>query len=221
MLLCFIVYLVWKARARICRFSSSSPSHIGNTSLSSSKFDLDYWLKQVDLLEAKEAERIRGGVLPYLELPTEEPRDTQQATASWIADARRQWRIIQYRQQHRIIDQTTNQQTETNQIPYRRRRHILRRCIRRLLIPPHQTPSFLDEHLSSLIADLRPSIVNNNLIIPLDVVDIPPRRVASWPRLKSIQHQDGALVSAAQTRNARKRLLLQRSRTHAFDLCDK
>ncbi|CAF1472404.1 unnamed protein product [Rotaria magnacalcarata] len=221
-LACFILYLLWKARTRLCRAISSSESDIdGGARLSANKFDLDYWLKQVDLLEAREAERNRGGTLPYLELPTEEPRDSQLATASWISDAYRQWRLMHFRYQHRMLEQKTNQPTETNLIPYRRRRHILRRCFRRLLIPSHQTPSFLDEHLSSLIADLRPSIVNNNLIPPLDTLDIPPRRVASWPRLKSTQQQNGLLMTGAQTRYARKRLLLQRSRTDALDLCEK
>ncbi|CAF3314220.1 unnamed protein product [Rotaria socialis] len=221
-LACFILYLLWKARTRIWRAISAPESDIdGGTRLSANKFDLDYWLKQVDLLEAKEAERNRGGTLPYLELPTEEPRDSQLATASWISDAYHQWRLMHFRYQHRMLEQKTNQSTETNLIPYRRRRHLLRRCIRRLLIPSHQTPSFLDEHLSSLIADLRPSIVNNNLIPPLDTLDNPPRRVASWPRLKSTQQQNGSLMTGAQTRYARKRLLLQKSRTSTLDLCEK
>ncbi|CAF3179041.1 unnamed protein product [Rotaria sp. Silwood2] len=217
MLLFVIIYLLWKARARLCRSSSLSRSDINNSRLSSNKFDLDYWLKQVDLLEAKEIERNRGGLSPYLELPTEEPRDNQVATASWIIDACHQWRLIQYRQQHQLLQQTTNQQTESNLIPYRRRRHILRRFIRRLLILPHQHPSFLDQHLSSLIADLRPSIVNNNLIPPLETLDIPPRRVVSWPRLKSAHHQNGAMMSALEARNARKRLLKQIARTNISD----
>ncbi|CAF1332257.1 unnamed protein product [Rotaria sordida] len=221
MLLLVVIHLLWKARTRLCRSSSLSKSDINNPHLSANKFDLDYWLKQVDLLEAKEIERNRDGLSPYLELPTEEPRDNQIATASWIVDACQQWHFVQYRQQQQLLQQTTNQQIESNPIPYRRRRHILRRFIRRLFIPTHQQPSFLDQHLSSLIADLRPSIVNNNLIPPLETLDIPPRRVLSWPRLKSTHHQNGAMMSALEARNARKRLLKQITRTNTLNQCEK
>ncbi|CAF1541249.1 unnamed protein product [Rotaria sp. Silwood1] len=221
MLLFVIIYLIWKARRRLYHFLSLSRSNINNPRLSANKFDLDYWLKQVDLLEAKEIERNRGDLSPYLELPTEEPRDNQLATASWIIDACHQWRLIQYRQQHQLLQQTTNQQTESNIIPYRRRRHILRRFIRRLLIPAHQHPSYLDQHLSSLIADLRPSIVNNNLIPPLDTLNIPPRRVVSWPRLKSTHHQNGTMMSTLEAQNARKYLLKQIRQTNTLNKYEK
>jgi hypothetical protein len=186
---------------------------MGTKRLSGNKFDLDYWLKQVDLLEAREVERNREWQSPYLELPHEQPRNNQVATASWIVDAWRQWRLIQYRQQHQSLQREINHQTELNPISYQRRRHTLRRFFRRLLISSHQRPSFLIEYAPSIIADMRPSIVNNNIIPPPDILDVQPRRVASWPRLKSTQHQNGTMMSALQTQNARKRLLERTSRT--------
>jgi hypothetical protein len=172
----------------------------------------------VDLLEAKEIERHRECLSPYLELPHQAPRNTQVATASWIGDAWRQWRLIQYRQQHQVLQERNNLQTESNPIPYRRRRQILRRFIRRLLIPAHQRPSFLNENAPSLIAEMRPSIVNTNLIPPAETLDVQPRRVASWPRLKSTIHQNGTMMSALQTQNARKRLLKRPSKTMTIDI---
>ncbi|CAF2742163.1 unnamed protein product [Rotaria sp. Silwood2] len=71
MLLFFVVCLLWKAR----------------TCLSANKFDLNSWLKQVNLFEGKETERNSGGLSTYLELPTVEPHDNQVATVSWIIDA--------------------------------------------------------------------------------------------------------------------------------------
>ena len=159
-----------------------------------------------------------NGLSPYLELPNEEPRNNQTATASWIGDACRQWRLIQYRQQHQLLRQKPNQQAELNSIPYRRRRYILRRFLRRLLIPPHQRPSYLIENSPSLIADMRPSIVNNNLIPPPETLDVQPRRVASWPRLKSTHPQNSTMLSALQTHNTRKRLLKRTSKTTTFDI---
>jgi hypothetical protein len=218
MLLLVVLYLLWKARSRLLRSLRFTSSTIGNSRISATKFDLDYWLKQVDLLEAREAERIRDGLSPYLELPTEEPRDSQRATASWIDDACREWRLIQYRQQHQLLQQKTSQQDESNPIPYRRRRYILRRFIRRFLISPNQRSSFLIEHSPSLIADMRPSIVNNNLIPPPETFDVRPRRVASWPRIKSTHPQNCTMLSALQTQNTRKRLLKRASRTTTFDI---
>jgi hypothetical protein len=217
MLLFVVVYILWKARSRLCRSSRFSPGGIGNARLSATKFDLDYWLKQVDLLDAKEVERTRENLSPYLELPMEEPRDTQAATASWTVDTWRHWRLVQYRQQHQPFQQRSNEQIESDTIPYRRRRFLFRRFIRRLLTPSHQRPSYLIEHSPSLIADLRPSIVNNNLIPPPDTLNVQPRRVASWPRLKSTHHQTGTMLSALQTQFARKRLLKRTSRT-TFDI---
>jgi hypothetical protein len=217
MLLLVIIYLIWKARARLCRSSRTSSAGVGNARLSSSKFDLEYWLKQVDLLEAKEVERNRGGQSLYLELPKLEERDNRQATASWIGDAYRHWRVAQYRQQQQLLRQNENPQSETNPVPYRRRRNRIRRFIRRFLTSSRQRPSFLMEHSPSLIAGMRPSIVSNNFIpLPLTPT-LQPRRTSSWPRLKSNHHQIGAPMSALQTHLARRRLLKRTSRT-TFDI---
>lgn len=218
MLLLVIIYVLWKARARLCRSSRFSTSPVRNSHLASSKFDLDYWLKQVDLVEAREAERRRECVSPYLELPHEEPRDNQRATASWIGDAWRQWRLIQYRQQHRLLRTQPDEQIESNPVPYRRRRFFLRRLLRRVLLPKHSNPSFFIEHSPSIIAEMRPSIVNDNLIPPPEILDIQPRRVASWPRLKSSYSQDNPTLSALQTHNARTRLLQRTSKTTTFGM---
>jgi hypothetical protein len=218
MLLLVVFYLCWKARSRLCRFSRFSSSGIRNSSLSTTKFDLDYWLKQVDLLEAREAERNRGNLSPCLALPTEEPRDNEAATATWITDAWRQRRLIQYQQQHQLLQQRMSQQLESNPHSYRRRRHVLQRFIRRFRVLSHQSPSFLIEYSPSLISDMRPSIVNNILIPPREILDIPPRRVASWPRLKSTHHQNDMVMSALQTHNARKRLLKRASKSTTFDI---
>ena len=217
MLVLVIVYLMWKARARLCRPPRSSSSSVGNTRLSATKFDLDYWLKQVDILEAKEAERNRGGQSLYLELPLQEPRDNRQATATWISDAYRQWRLLQYRRQQQLFRVSTHQAAESHPpVPYRRRRNVLRRFLRRYF-SSRQNPSFLMEHSSSLIAGMRPSIVSNNFIPPLPatslVSNFPARRTNSWPRLKSSHYQTGAPMSALQTHLARKRLLKRTSRT--------
>ncbi|CAF2349189.1 unnamed protein product [Rotaria sp. Silwood2] len=214
MLLLVILYLLWKARARLCRSSSAG---VGNPRLSATKFDLDYWLKQVDLLEAKELERNRGGQTLYLELPKIEPRNNQEATELWITDAYRQWRLIQYRQQQQLFRKNINQQSETNPTPYRRRRNLIRRFIRRLFKSNRQHPSFLLEHTQSLINDMRPSIVSNNFIPPSFTPNLPIRRTCSWPRLKSNRQQLGAPMSALQTHLARKRLLKRTSRT-TFDI---
>jgi len=219
MLLLVILYLIWKARTRLCRSSRSrtSSAGIGNTRLSSSRFDLDYWLKQVDLLEAKEAERNRGGQSLYLELPKLEARDNHRATASWIGDAYRHWRVVQYRQQQQLLRENENQQTETNPVPYRRRRNRIGRFIRRFLTSHRQHPSILTEHSPSLIAGMRPSIVSNNFIpLPLTPT-LQPRRTSSWPRIKSNHHLTGAPMSALQTHLARRRLLKRTSRT-TFDI---
>lgn len=212
MLVLVIIYLLWKVRTRFCRFLRSSSGGIGNPRLSTAKFDLDYWLKQVDILEAKEAERNRGGQSPYLELPNIQPRDNREATATWIVDAYRNWRLVQYRQQQQLLRQT-EQQSETNPVPYRRRRNFIRRLMRRLLTSPRQRPSFLMDHSPSLIAGMRPSIVSNNFIPPSLTPNLQHRRASSWPRLKSSHHQTGATMSALQTHLARKRLLKQTSRT--------
>jgi hypothetical protein len=220
MLLLVILYLIWKSRARLCRSCRSSrPSSagIGNSRLSASKFDLDYWLKQVDLLEAKEATRHRGGQSLYLELPRLEARDNHEATASWIVDTYRHWRFIQYRQQQQVLRQNETQQTETNLVPYPRRRNLIRRFVRRFFTSPRQRSSFLLEHSQSLIAGMRPSVVSNNFIPPPLSPSLQPRRTASWPRLKSNQHQAGAPMSALQTHLARKRLLRRTSR-NTFDI---
>ncbi|CAF1257006.1 unnamed protein product [Adineta steineri] len=218
MLLLVVFYLCWKARSRLyycLRFSSSDTN---NTHLQSAKFDLDYWLTQVDLLEAREAERNRENLSPYLELPVDEPRDNEIATATWIVDAWRQQRLTQYQQQHRLLQQRTSEVVESNPLVYRRRRHMFQRFIRRFLIPSHQRPSFLIEYSPSLIADIRPSIVNNSIIPPPEILDVEPRRVASWPRLKSTNHQNDTMMSALRTQNARKRLLKRASRTTTFDI---
>ena len=218
MLLIVIIYVLWKARSRICRSKQlTSTTSVNNPHLSSSKFDLDYWLKQVDLLEAKEAERNRECLSPFLELPHEAPRNNQVATASWIGETWRQWRLVQYREQHRLM-QKPNEHIESNPVPYRRRRFLLRRLIRRILMPPHPNPSLFIDQSSTLIADLRPSIVNNNLVPPPETLDVQPRRVASWPRLKSAHPQSSAMMSALQTHNARKRLLKRSSKTTTFDI---
>jgi hypothetical protein len=216
MLFFVIIYLIWKARARLfrsLRSRSTDMSGAGHPRLSATKFDLEYWLKQVDILEAKEVERNRGGQSLYLELPQHEPRDTREATASWIGDAYHQWRLIQYRQEQQLLRQNANQQTETNPIPYRRRRNLLRRLARRLLTSPRQRSSFLMDHSPSLLAGMRPSIVSNYFIPPPFTANSQPRRAASWPRLKSNHHHTGAPMSALQTHLARKRLLKRTSRT--------
>ncbi len=219
MLVFVVIYVLWKARSRLyCSTTRLSTNSIGNRHLSSSKFDLDYWLKQVDIIEAKEAERTRECLSPNLELPNEEPRNNQIATASWIGDAWRQWRLIQRQQEHQLLQSKSNEQIESNPIPYRRRRYLLRRFVRRILIPSHQNSSFFFEHSPSLIADMRPSIVNNNLIPPPETLDVQPRRVASWPRLKSSHPQNNTMMSALQTHNARKRLLKRPSKTTTFDI---
>ncbi|CAF3180735.1 unnamed protein product [Rotaria socialis] len=210
MLLMCILYLIWKARSRLCRSLSSG---IRNPRLSATKFDLEYWLKQVDLLEAKEAERNLGSQSPYLELPIVEPRNNREATALWIVDAYRNWRLIQYRQQQQLFRKNANPQSETNPIIYRRRLNPIRRLIRRFLMPHRQHSSFLLEHSQSLINEVRPSIVCNNFIPPSLIPNLPIRRTASWPRLKSSRHQIGVPMSALQTHLVRKRLLKRTSRT--------
>lgn len=215
MLFLVILYLIWKARRRLCRCMQTSSTGLGNPHLSSSKFDLEYWLKQVDLLEAKEAERNRGGQSPYLELPRVDARNNQEATASWIVDAYRQWRLKQYRQQQQFFRQPTEvQQIENEPIPYRRRRNFFRR-VRRLFTSSKQQTSFNFENSPSLLAGMRPSIVSNNFIPPPLTPSLQPRRTSSWPRLKSnnYHHQTGAPMSALQTHLARKRLLKRTSRT--------
>lgn len=219
MLLFVVISLLWKARSRLCFYlksstrTTSAAAQTRSTRVSGTKFDLDYWLKQVDLLEAKEAERNRECLSPYLELPQEEPRDNERATASWIGDAWRHWRLVQYRQQHRLIRQRVSQQTELNPVPYRRRRQLIRRFFRRMLLPSHQHPAYLIEQSPSLIAEMRPSIVNNELIPSAETLDVQPRRVASWPRVKASQQDNGTMLSALQTHNTRKRLLKRVSRT--------
>lgn len=216
MLLLAILYLIWKARARLCHSIRSSSVGLG-TNPRLSKFDLDYWLKQVDLLEAKEVERNRGGQSLYLELPKIEARDNREATASWIVDAYRHWRLRQYRQQQQLFRPNENRQSETNPVPYRRRRYFLRRLIRRFFTSSGQRSSFLTEQPPSLLTGMRPSVVSNNFI-PLPLTsNLQLRRASSWPRLKSNNHQAGASMSALQTHLARKRLLKRTSRT-TFDI---
>ena len=218
MLLLVVIYVLWKARTRLCRSSGFSSSPVRTSHPASSKFDLDYWLTQVDILEAKEAERHRECLSPYLELPHEQPRNNRMATATWISDAWRQWRLIQYRQQHILLRSRTNEQSESEPVPYRRRRFFLRRLVRRLLLPKQQQPSFLIEQSPSIMAEIRPSIVNDNLIPPPEILDIQPRRVASWPRLKSTDPRNNAMLSALQTYTARTRLLKRTSKTTTFGM---
>lgn len=212
MLAFFVLYLLWKASRRLCccsPSSSSTKSEDNNSHLPSTKFDLDYWLKQVDLREAREAECNREELLPYLQLPTEEPRNNEAATASWIADACRQWYFIQYRQQLQVLRHTTTQLATSDPHPYPRRRYMLRRFFRRLLIRSNKNILNIDPNSSILITDLRSSIVNMNLVPPPEALGLQPRRVASWPRLKSHNDQNGATISGLQARIARKRLLKQ------------
>lgn len=216
MLLLVVIYVLWKARARLCRSSGLPSSPVRNSHPATSKFDLDYWLKQVDILEAKEAERNRECLSPYLELPHEQPRNNRVATASWIGDAWRQWRLIQYRQQHTLLRTAANEQSESNPVPYRRRRLFFRRLVRRLLLPKQQTPSFLIEQSPSIMAEMRASVVNDNLIPPPEILDVQPRRVASWPRVKFTDPRSDTMLSALQTHNARARLLKRTSKTTTF-----
>lgn len=219
MLFLVVVYLCWKARSRLCRCLRESSSDIANPHLSSKKFDLDYWLKQVDILEAREAERNRETLSPFLELPVEKPRDNELATAAWIMDAWRQRRLIQFQQQHCLLQSRTSEQVESsNQLPYRRRRRMLQRFFRRFLGSSHQRSSSLIRYSPSLIAEMRPSIVDDSLIPLTEIIDVPPRRVASWPRLKSAHHQNQTMMSALRTQNVRKRLLKRPSRTTTFDV---
>ena len=218
MLLCVVFYLLWKARKGL-RFSRLSKSDIDNLCVSTNKFDLDYWLKQVDLFEAKKAERNRGEALPYLELPTEEPRDTQAATASWIVDAWHQWCLIQYRQQHRHLQYRTSEQLESNSISYRNQHNLLPQFLRRLLVPSQQRLSLLNEHLSSLIASFRSNIPNNNMAPLRKISGIQLRRATSWPRLQSTHHpQSDTMMDASQVRYSRKCLLKRESRFVTFNI---
>lgn len=215
MLVLVILYLLWKARSRLCRSVSTGVRH---PRLSVAKFDLDYWLKQVDILEAKEAERNRGGQSLYLELPNADARNSREATESWIVDAYRQWRLIQYRQRQPVLREDTAEQTaEPNAVPYRRRRYLLRRFFRRLLAPSRQDAQYLNEHSQALLAGMRPSIVSNSFIPPPLTPNLQLRRASSWPRLKANHHPTGAPLSALQTHLARKRLLKRTSRT-TFDI---
>ena len=210
-----ILYLMWKARGRLCRPSRSANGTMNNSRLSTTKFDLDYWLKQVDLLEAKEAERNRGGQVRFLELPKQEPRDNRQATASWIVDAYRQWRLLQYhRQEHLFRTSTGPTQTGSNpQKPYRRRRYLLRRFVRRYFSSSRQNHSLFAEHSPTIFAGIRPSIVSNNIHLSVLLTpDVPVRRANSWPHLKSTRSLPGSSMSALQTHLARKRLLKRNSR---------
>lgn len=214
MLILVIIYLLWKARARLCRPHRSSTGTMNNGRLSATKFDLDYWLKQVDLLEAKEAERHRGGQTLYLELPKQEPRDSRQATASWIVDAYRQWRLLQYRRQEHLFRSSTGpSQSESSPKPYRRRRHLMRRFFRRYFSSSRHNHSLFAEHTSSLFAGMRPSIVSNTInVSPLLMADVPLRRANSWPHIRTSRHSAGASMSALQTHLARNRLLKRHSR---------
>lgn len=218
MLVLVIIYLCWKARSRLCRHSRLASSELTNPNLNSKKFDLDYWLEQVDINEAKEAERKRETLSPYLELPAEVPRNNQLATAAWIMDAWRQRRLIQYQEQHRLLEPRASEPAETNPVVYRRRRHMLQRFLRRFLVPTHQRPSFLINYSPSLIADMRPSIVNDSLTPLPATCDVQPRRVASWPRLKSTDRQADTMMSALRTQNTRKRLLKRSSRMTTLDI---
>ena len=217
MLVLVIFYLIWKARTRLCRPTRSSSGSISHTRASATKFDLDYWLKQVDLLEAKEVERNRGGQSLYLELPNQTPRDNRQATATWIADAYRHWRLVEYRRQQQLFENSNDEQHEFHPVqPYRRRRNLMRRFFRRYLTSSSSSrrrPSFLTEHSTSLLTGMRPSIVSNQFVPSPLIASIPIRRTNSWPRLKSSNYRTGAPLSALQTHLARKRLLKRTSRT--------
>ena len=218
MLFLVVICLIWRSRSRLWRLPLFSSMHVtdenSETRLSGSKFDLDYWLKQVDLREAKEAERHRESLSPYLELPTEEPRDNQAATASWIVDAWQHWYLIRFRSRHQLLQQQTDEQLASSERPYRRRQHhFLRRLLHRFLTPPEQRPSFLIEHSSTIIADMCSSVVDNSFLPTPATFDVQPRRVASWPRLKSTQHQCGSSMSAQQMHLARQRLLQRTSKT--------
>lgn len=218
MLLLVVICLFWRARTRLWRLPWFSSMHMNDVSssprLSVSKFDLDYWLKQVDLRETREAERYREVLSPYLELPTEEPRDNQAATASWIVDAWRHWYLINYRSRHQLLRQSTDEQVASTNQPYRRRQyHFLHRLIRRLLTPPEQRPSFLVEHSSTIIADMRSSVVENSFLPTPTTLELQPRRVASWPRLQSAHRRCGSSMGALQMHLARQRLLQRTSKT--------
>ena len=221
-LLFAIVYLLWKARARCFGASLFSSSDLGgggsSTHLSASKFDLDYWLKQVDLREARDADRYRGGLATYLKLPTEEPRDSHAATATWIVDTWRHWRLAQYRQQRLLFQTHVESPTDAATVPYRQpRRHFLYRLLHRLLTPPDHRGSFLIEHSSSIIAEMRPSLIENQFLPSPAILEIQPRRVASWPRLKSTEYHTGPTMSALQTQLARKHLL-ERASNRMFEI---
>ena len=223
MLVLVIFYLLWKARGRLCRPTRSASGSLSHTRASATKFDLDYWLKQVDILEAKEAERNRGGQSLYLELPNQPPRDNRQATATWIADAYRHWRLLEYRRQQQLFHDSTNEHNDnSNPVqPYRRRRYWMRRIFRRYFTSSsssrNRRPSFVTEHSTALLTGMRPSIVSNQFIPPAAISTVPMRRTNSWPRLKSSNYQTGAPSSALQTHLARKRLLKRTSRT-TFDI---
>ncbi|CAF0837316.1 unnamed protein product [Didymodactylos carnosus] len=101
MLILVIFYLLWKQRGK-CRPGESQEK----------KFDLDYWLKQVDLMQQKETQNYTKDI--FLQLPTDEPRDTHEATASWILDTYKQWRLTQY---HRYNSLTTRSIREPLTLP--------------------------------------------------------------------------------------------------------
>ena len=205
-----ICFIIWRTRVRpwclsmfpiLHRKRSNNPDHF-----SESTFDLDYWLKQVDILEAKEAERYRECVSPYLELPREEPRDNRAATASWIVDAWYHWHWIHSAKRQEVPEDEPNRNVTYQS---RRRYHFFRRLYRRLLIPSEQlAPPVLLDHSSSIMGDLCSHVAESTTLPANSTLNVlqPPRRIASWPHLPLTQTFAGSPRSALQIQLARQKL---------------
>lgn len=208
MLFLMIVVIVLKSRARHCRCSFISrlrKNHNSNhPSKSTPSFDLDYWLKQVELREAKEAERLREVASPHLELPKEEPRDTQQATASWIVDAWQHWYLVHHEPRHSI--HPTNNSTALT-CPSRRRPYLFfHRLFRRLFTSSkHRSPLIL--------TDIYANVLDQDSIRASTMYDLQPRRVASWPCMQATSHSVHGTISALRIKQARQDLLQRTSKS--------
>lgn len=210
MLILLIISLLWRGRARLWRLPilSSIQKHRIRRSKNKSKakFDLDYWLKQVDILEAKEAERYRECVSPYLELPREEPRDNRLATASWIIDAWYHWRWIHSAEGQAMIDED---QTRLTNYHTNRRKQFFRRLYRRFRNPSEQCQTTVTNHSHTIPVEMTSNHVEISTLPASSTFDIfqPPRRVASWPRLQTAQILVDSPRSALQIQLARQKLL--------------
>lgn len=204
MLFLVIIVILWKSRSRRCRFSFFAPIQKNRTinypRLSATSFDLDYWLKQVELREARDAARLRTAVSPYLELPKEEPRDNHQATASWINDTWRHWYLVHYQPRFTIHQsaQPTNPTCSRRSRPY----FVFHRFFRRLF-------NAVNHPQTSMLAGVYADVLDHDLPPAATVYDLQSRRVASWPCVQAMSHPPNGAASALQLERARQ-LLLQR-----------